>query len=336
MGAQLLGLNGALAGKTFPLGSTPLLVGREPACPIPVIDSRVSRRHAQVSLSSLGAVIEDLGSQNGTFVNDFRIQGPTTLQTGDTIRVADQLLRFETTADIATASGPTREVSSQEKAHKRGSEVGGSYLGGGSGNLDGCAMPDLDFSGCMQWLIRILILLLIAIVLGLIIMGLVALVGSIGGLGASGAGAAGGGAGASDTAPASGTGATGPAGAPDTGAERKKPGPSQQVGGTITILSVRVAFVHRSGFEQLIPVALVTWRNDGQEAVNQVTADVVGLDSQEHEVIRLKSNVIYKGVAVAPQGVHEDTEQEGGVPLVDPATKLPHPVPTVKVLPPTQ
>jgi pSer/pThr/pTyr-binding forkhead associated (FHA) protein len=57
-------------------------------------DPEISRRHAQVSRGTDGQLsIEDLGSANGTFVNDERIDAPRTLDVGDVVRMGKTVLR---------------------------------------------------------------------------------------------------------------------------------------------------------------------------------------------------------------------------------------------------
>jgi adenylate cyclase len=58
---------------TLPAGR-PLVVGRTPGCDLPVRDSTVSRRHAELAPSDGGLEVRDLGSTNGTFVNGERIE----------------------------------------------------------------------------------------------------------------------------------------------------------------------------------------------------------------------------------------------------------------------
>jgi uncharacterized membrane protein YdfJ with MMPL/SSD domain/pSer/pThr/pTyr-binding forkhead associated (FHA) protein len=55
--------------------------------------------HARISEIDGELVIEDLGSSNGTFVNDRRIEGPTTLAPGDTIRVGRTTLGVQKVPD---------------------------------------------------------------------------------------------------------------------------------------------------------------------------------------------------------------------------------------------
>ena len=57
-------------------------------------DPKISRRHARVSRGADGRLaIEDLGSANGTFVNDEQIDGPRTLEVGDVIRLGRTVLK---------------------------------------------------------------------------------------------------------------------------------------------------------------------------------------------------------------------------------------------------
>jgi DNA segregation ATPase FtsK/SpoIIIE, S-DNA-T family len=67
----------------------PGTIGRE-GCDVNLGDPEVSRRHAAISAADGGAhVIEDLGSRNGTWVNDHRIDEPTVIRAGDTVRLGN-------------------------------------------------------------------------------------------------------------------------------------------------------------------------------------------------------------------------------------------------------
>ena len=68
----------------------PLLVGRHPECglllPSGGSEGGPSRRHAQLSLEEGGLWVEDIGSKNGTFVNNTRVTVKTRLRSGDRLR----------------------------------------------------------------------------------------------------------------------------------------------------------------------------------------------------------------------------------------------------------
>ncbi|RMG11860.1 MAG: FHA domain-containing protein [Deltaproteobacteria bacterium] len=70
------------------------LVGRLHDCDLVLAQKQVSRRHAAITLRDDGAVIvEDLGSQNGTYVNGRRIAAPTEVGPEDSIQIGDFTLR---------------------------------------------------------------------------------------------------------------------------------------------------------------------------------------------------------------------------------------------------
>jgi serine/threonine-protein kinase len=76
------------------LMAKPLVIGRDAPADILVPDAMVSRRHVEFSLSSSGLHVRDLGSSNGSFVNEQPIV-QADLRQGDQLRVGSTLLTFE-------------------------------------------------------------------------------------------------------------------------------------------------------------------------------------------------------------------------------------------------
>ncbi|GAA2217150.1 FHA domain-containing protein [Micromonospora olivasterospora] len=85
---------GPMRGASFRLSRQPQVIGRGPSADIGVDDPHLSRRHASVLLTAEGVALVDLGSTNGTWLNDRRIDGPERLADGDVIRVGRTELRF--------------------------------------------------------------------------------------------------------------------------------------------------------------------------------------------------------------------------------------------------
>jgi pSer/pThr/pTyr-binding forkhead associated (FHA) protein len=83
-----------LAGRLIELADD-TTVGRE-GCDVLLADPEVSRRHAVLrDIPPRGPSIEDLGSTNGTFVNDRRITGVFGLQPGDVVRLGNTIWSVE-------------------------------------------------------------------------------------------------------------------------------------------------------------------------------------------------------------------------------------------------
>lgn len=74
-----------------------VLIGRDKICHICLDGELVSRKHAKITIRNNNPVIEDLQSDNGTFVNDVKLTGSRILQHGDRIRIAFFIISFEET-----------------------------------------------------------------------------------------------------------------------------------------------------------------------------------------------------------------------------------------------
>jgi Inner membrane component of T3SS, cytoplasmic domain len=87
---------GSLRGTTVPLHESGLLIGRNPECSLVLTDDFASGRHLRVVPGPDGDwYAEDLGSTNGTFVNNRRISEPTRLGPGAQIRVGQTVLELQ-------------------------------------------------------------------------------------------------------------------------------------------------------------------------------------------------------------------------------------------------
>ena len=74
--------------------SDPLNVGRSEACAIQLEDTYVSQMHARLYGKNGAWFVEDLGSTNGTYVNDRRVASPVELHAGDVVRVGKTVLEL--------------------------------------------------------------------------------------------------------------------------------------------------------------------------------------------------------------------------------------------------
>lgn len=108
MSARLEVLTGARTGLVFPLSSDVVTIGRGSECHLrldPDQDLHVSGRHVALRRDGDGWTAEDLGSLNGTRLNDVALAAPTALGDGDRIALGDggPVLVFRTAAADALA-----------------------------------------------------------------------------------------------------------------------------------------------------------------------------------------------------------------------------------------
>jgi hypothetical protein len=90
---ELLLLERGKPSKAFPLDKDRVIIGRLGDSDIVLSDPGVSRRHAEVRREDGEFVVVDLGSTNGTMVNEATI-GERTLEEGDRITVGKSVLEF--------------------------------------------------------------------------------------------------------------------------------------------------------------------------------------------------------------------------------------------------
>jgi len=88
-----------MLGGTLELGDEPVTIGRSPACEIHFANDSISRKHAVIEKGEDGYTIRDLGSTNGTYVNDVRVDSGR-LAAGDRIHIGNHILKFLSSSDI--------------------------------------------------------------------------------------------------------------------------------------------------------------------------------------------------------------------------------------------
>ena len=81
------------------LNSRRTLIGREHCCDIALDDDAVSRSHAAIELEDTGYSVVDLGSRNGTFVDDKLLRDRRRLKGGEHIRLGSTILKFMASLD---------------------------------------------------------------------------------------------------------------------------------------------------------------------------------------------------------------------------------------------
>lgn len=102
-GACIVVVYGAELGKRVVLAHAPLEIGRSSQSGLCVPQESVGRRHARVAWDGRRHVLMDLGSANGTFVNDELVARERALVDGDRIRIGRTILKYMSGDDIEAA-----------------------------------------------------------------------------------------------------------------------------------------------------------------------------------------------------------------------------------------
>jgi hypothetical protein len=104
-GGALVAEDGPLAGQRFEVDGE-LTFGRE-GTDVILDDSEVSRRHAVVRRSGDELEIEDLGSLNGTYLNERKVE-KAALSGGDVVRIGTSTFAYEAAEALPGRAPPTR------------------------------------------------------------------------------------------------------------------------------------------------------------------------------------------------------------------------------------
>ncbi|MCB0881248.1 MAG: FHA domain-containing protein [Thermoleophilia bacterium] len=99
--AVLMVVEGPSRGAHAALDAGDVVIGRDRECALRIADPQCSRRHARVVSTPTGPRVEDLGSTNGTFLNEARLEAGSPLMPRDRIRIGATVVELQ-----GTPAGP--------------------------------------------------------------------------------------------------------------------------------------------------------------------------------------------------------------------------------------
>ena len=85
---------GPLSGTRITLGEQAILIGRADDSTLVLTDDFASSRHARLTNRSGQWYVEDLGSTNGTYLDQQRVEGPLLVAPGQPIRIGQTALEL--------------------------------------------------------------------------------------------------------------------------------------------------------------------------------------------------------------------------------------------------
>ncbi len=142
----VLTLTGPEGRHRFAMVGDEIILGRAPSCDIAIGHKSISRRHMRIAVEADHFVAEDLGSQNGSRINNKRINGPTAFRIGDKIQMSEFTIEVgyleapETNAGTGGAA-PQQKVSKTMMIDRselaKAAYVGGDFekMGNNAGNI---------------------------------------------------------------------------------------------------------------------------------------------------------------------------------------------------------
>jgi hypothetical protein len=92
--SQLVVTEGGLAGTRIGLTGAPVLIGRADDSTLVLTDDYASTRHARISLQNGLWIVEDLGSTNGTYLGQRKLEGPVPMEPGVPLRIGKTVLEL--------------------------------------------------------------------------------------------------------------------------------------------------------------------------------------------------------------------------------------------------
>ena len=92
--SQLVVTAGSLEGTRIGLTGAPVLIGRANDSTLVLTDDYASTRHARITLQDGMWVVEDLGSTNGTYLGQRKLDGPLPMEVGVPLRIGKTVLEL--------------------------------------------------------------------------------------------------------------------------------------------------------------------------------------------------------------------------------------------------
>ncbi|GAB4148229.1 MAG: hypothetical protein Tsb009_21860 [Planctomycetaceae bacterium] len=111
---QFIIQSGKHTGKRLSLSEKVIVIGRDENCQIRLNSEDVSRKHCRMEISPDGITVRDLGSRNGTFVNELAVVEETKLSPGDQLRVGPLILEVPRGRKAAAKTAPPPSETSDD------------------------------------------------------------------------------------------------------------------------------------------------------------------------------------------------------------------------------
>ncbi|MEM8945488.1 MAG: SpoIIE family protein phosphatase [Planctomycetota bacterium] len=103
--ASLKVLEGGEIGREYDLDGERWVLGRSPECDVVLDVAAISRRHVILTEETGGFFVQDLGSRNGTYINNQRVVDRAPIRHGDQMLICDLLFEFQNPVSSGLGEG---------------------------------------------------------------------------------------------------------------------------------------------------------------------------------------------------------------------------------------
>ncbi len=110
-------IGGKNNGREIKISIPKFIIGRGEQAHLRPSSDLISRQHCAISVENGQVIVEDLGSRNGTFVNELQLTQPHAAKIGDVVKVGR--LQFEILIDHAKSGAKKPKVNSVAEVAKR-------------------------------------------------------------------------------------------------------------------------------------------------------------------------------------------------------------------------
>ncbi len=104
--------------KTYQVAAGPMFIGSDPACEIHIDSLALQDKHTCITTTRHTSVLEDLGGEGGTLLNNKPVSEPQTLEHDDEIQIGKHTLLY--TTDLPDLAEDEEELAAQESPQQGG------------------------------------------------------------------------------------------------------------------------------------------------------------------------------------------------------------------------
>lgn len=90
--------------KVYPVLKGSMVIGSDPGCTIHIDSLAIQPEHAKIETVNTDSVVCDLGSEEGTFIGQTKIDGPQPIKDGDVIQIGKHTITYSFSEDITNES----------------------------------------------------------------------------------------------------------------------------------------------------------------------------------------------------------------------------------------